>query len=59
MGKMIGVTLFAWSVSTYRLEHDELARAWNRRGRADQKAVACYDEESVAMAEAAEIDCLR
>jgi 3-hydroxy-3-methylglutaryl CoA synthase len=40
------------------MARDELARAWGGRSAGGQKAVACYDEDSVTMCVAAALDCL-
>lgn len=56
---MSGITSFGAYLPFYRLNRDELARAWETRMGAGQKAVACYDEDSVTMAVAAGLDCLK
>ena len=55
---MVGITSFGAYIPFYRLSRDELARAWATRSGGGQKAVACYDEDSITMAVAAAIDCL-
>jgi hydroxymethylglutaryl-CoA synthase len=55
---MIGITSWGAYLPSYRLGRDELARAWGTRSAGGQKAVACYDEDSVTMSVAAARDCL-
>jgi 3-hydroxy-3-methylglutaryl CoA synthase len=56
---MAGITSFGAYVPFHRLNRDELARAWEARTGGGQKAVASYDEDSVTMAVAAGLDCLK
>ena len=55
---MIGITSWGAYLPSYRLGRDELARAWGTRSAGGQKAVACFDEDSVTMSVAAARDCL-
>ena len=48
---MVGITSFGAYVPFYRLNRDELARAWGTRSGGGQKAVAGHDEDSVTMEE--------
>lgn len=56
---MVGITSFGCYIPAYRLSRDELTRAWKTRSTAEQKAVACYDEDTITMAVASGIDCLK
>lgn len=56
---MVGITSFGAHIPFYRLSRDEIARAWGTRSAGGHKAVAGYDEDSVTMAVAAGLDCLK
>ncbi len=56
---MVGITSFGAYIPFYRLNRDELTRAWGTRSAGGQKAVASYDEDSVTMAVADGLDCLQ
>lgn len=56
---MVGITSFGAYIPFYRLTREEIAGAWTARGARGQKAVAGHDEDSVTMAVAAGLDCLK
>jgi hydroxymethylglutaryl-CoA synthase len=53
-----GITSMGLYLPVYRLNRDEIAKAWTGRSSGGTKAVAGYDEDSVTMAVAAALDCL-
>ena len=56
---MVGITSIGAYVPIYRLNRDEIAKIWGRRSLVGAKAVAGYDEDSVTMAVATTLDCMR
>jgi len=56
---MIGITSMGIYLPVYRLGRDEIARAWGGRSAGGAKAVAGYDEDTVTMAVAAALECLK
>ncbi len=56
---MAGITSVGVYVPRYRLNLEEVARFWRTRGAKGEKAVAGYDEDSLTMAVAAALDCLK
>lgn len=56
---MVGITSIGAYVPIYRLNRDEIGKAWGIRSLLGTKAVAGYDEDSVTMAVAATLDCMR
>lgn len=54
---MLGIVSYGAYIPLYRLNQNEIARAWGGRGKGE-RAVANFDEDSVTMAVAATIDCL-
>ena len=56
---MVGITSVGAYVPIYRLNRDEIARMWGGRSTGGAKAVAGYDEDTVTMAVAAVLDCLK
>lgn len=56
---MIGITSIGAYVPVYRLNRDEIAKMWAGRSAGGAKAVAGYDEDTITMAVAATLDCLR
>ena len=56
---MIGIVSMGVHIPIYRLSRDEIARAWGTRGGGGEKAVAGYDEDSITMAVAAALDCMK
>jgi hydroxymethylglutaryl-CoA synthase len=56
---MIGITSLGVYLPIYRLERDEIARAWGGRSIGGARAVAGYDEDTVTMAVAAVLDALK
>jgi len=56
---MAGITSLGVYVPVYRLSRDEIGRMWGGRKAAGTKAVAGYDEDTVTMAVAAALDCLK
>ena len=55
---MTGITSMGLYLPVYRLNRDEIAKAWTGRSSGGNKAVAGYDEDSVTMAVGATLDCL-
>jgi hydroxymethylglutaryl-CoA synthase len=56
---MVGITSLGAYVPIYRLERDEVARMWGGRSLGGVRAVAGYDEDTVTMAVAAALDCMK
>jgi hydroxymethylglutaryl-CoA synthase len=56
---MVGITAIGAYLPVYRLENDEIARMWAGRSAGGARAVAGYDEDTVTMAVAAALDCLK
>ena len=56
---MAGITSIGTHVPIYRLNRDEIGKMWDGRSTGGTKAVAGYDEDTVTMAVAATIDCLK
>lgn len=55
---MVGITSYGVYVPFYRLNRDEIAKAWNRPSPGGDKAVANFDEDAITMATAAALDCI-
>ncbi|MBM3132562.1 MAG: hydroxymethylglutaryl-CoA synthase family protein, partial [Chloroflexi bacterium] len=55
---MAGIIGYGAYVPLYRLGHDAFRQAWGMQYSPGEKAVACYDEDSVTMALAAAFDCV-
>ena len=56
---MVGITSAGAYIPIYRLNRDEIAKMWGGRSMGGAKAVAGYDEDTVTMAVAATLDCLK
>jgi hydroxymethylglutaryl-CoA synthase len=56
---MVGITSIGAYVPQYRLSREEIGRMWQVKGSAGEKAVAGYDEDTVTMAVAAAMDCMK
>jgi hydroxymethylglutaryl-CoA synthase len=56
---MVGVTSIGVYLPISRLDRDEIARMWGGRSLGGNKAVAGYDEDTVTMAVAAALDCMK
>ncbi|MBN1177125.1 MAG: OB-fold domain-containing protein [Dehalococcoidales bacterium] len=56
---MVGITSIGVYLPDYRLDREEIARIWSGRNTGGTKAVAGYDEDTVTMAVAATLACLR
>src|SRR3972149_5907540 len=56
---MVGITSAGAYIPIYRLERDEIARAWGGRSSGGKRAVAGYDEDAVTMAVAAALDVFK
>jgi hydroxymethylglutaryl-CoA synthase len=56
---MVGITSAGAYVPIYRLSRDEIARMWGGRSVGGTRAVAGYDEDTVTMAVAAALDCMK
>jgi len=55
---MIGITSYGAYIPVYRLDRAIAARAWGGPPMMGEKAVGCWDEDSVTMATEAALDCL-
>lgn len=56
---MVGITSMGAYIPVYRLEREEIGKAWGKRATVGgERAVANFDEDTVSMAVAAGIDCL-
>jgi hydroxymethylglutaryl-CoA synthase len=56
---MVGITSIGVYLPVYRLERNEIARMWAGRSAGGARAVAGYDEDTVTMAVAAVLECLK
>ncbi|MDY6833296.1 MAG: OB-fold domain-containing protein [Chloroflexota bacterium] len=56
---MAGITSYGAYVPLYRLSRADISKAWGIPGPIGEKAVANYDEDTLTMAVAAGIDCLK
>ncbi|MFB3917476.1 MAG: hydroxymethylglutaryl-CoA synthase [Terriglobales bacterium] len=56
---MAGIVSYGAYVPFYRLSHQEIARAWGKKGGPGEKAVAGPDEDTITMAVEAGYDCLK
>ncbi len=56
---MAGIRSIGVYLPVYRLHRDAVAQVWRGRDGAGARAVAGYDEDSVTMAVAAALDCLK
>lgn len=56
---MVGVISYGVHVPLYRLNLDEIRRAWRKQPLEGQRSVAYYDEDSITMAVAAANNCLQ
>jgi len=56
---MVGIVSIGVHIPIYRLGRDEIAKAWGTRGGGGEKAVAGFDEDSVTMAVAAVLSCMK
>src|SRR4030042_2193420 len=59
MREMAGITSFGAYVPIYRLNREEIGKMWGGRNMGGAKAVAGYDEDTVTMAVAAALDCVK
>ena len=56
---MAGITSYGAYIPLHRLSRAEIARAWGKREVPGERAVANYDEDSLTMAVAAAMYCLK
>ncbi|MFC1963154.1 3-oxoacyl-[acyl-carrier-protein] synthase III C-terminal domain-containing protein [Chloroflexota bacterium] len=56
---MSGITSYGAYIPLHRLSRAEIAKAWGGAGGAGEKAIASYDEDSITMAVAAALDCVK
>jgi hydroxymethylglutaryl-CoA synthase len=56
---MVGITSIGVYLPVYRLELNEIARMWAGRGAGGARSVAGYDEDTITMAVAAALACLK
>ena len=58
-GEMAGITSIGAYIPMYRLNLEEITKFWRIKGAIGEKAVAGFDEDSITMAVAAALDCLK
>jgi hydroxymethylglutaryl-CoA synthase len=56
---MAGITSIGAYIPMYRLRLEEVTKFWRIKGASGEKAVAGYDEDSITMAVASALDCLK
>lgn len=56
---MAGIVSIGAYIPRYRLNLEEVSKFWRARSASGEKAVAGYDEDSITMAVAAALDCLK
>jgi hydroxymethylglutaryl-CoA synthase len=56
---MAGITSIGAYIPMYRLSLEEITKFWRIKGASGEKAVAGFDEDSITMAVAAALDCLK
>jgi hydroxymethylglutaryl-CoA synthase len=56
---MVGITSFEAYVPAYRLSRDGISKFWGTRSLGGERAVAKYDEDSLTMAVAATVGCIK
>ena len=56
---MIGIISYGAYVPFYRLRHEEIGRAWGKKGGQGERAVAGWDEDTITMGVEAARDCLQ
>ena len=56
---MVGITAAGAYIPAYRLNRHDIARLWGGRSTGGTKAIAGYDEDTVTMAAAAALECLK
>ena len=56
---MVGITSYGAYIPLYRLSREAIAKAWGTRALPGEKAICNYDEDTVTMAVAAGVDCLK
>jgi 3-hydroxy-3-methylglutaryl CoA synthase/uncharacterized OB-fold protein len=56
---MVGITSYGAYVPMYRLRRDDIAKAWGGGSGGGERSVANFDEDSITMAVAAALDCIR
>ena len=56
---MAGIISYGVYVPWYRLSRAEIARAWGQAAPPGEKAIANFDEDSITMAVAASMDCVK
>ncbi len=56
---MTGITSIGAYIPMYRLSLEEIAKFWRAKSPSGEKAVAGYDEDSITMAVASALDCLK
>ena len=56
---MVGITSCEAYIPAYRLSRDEISRAWGGGTMGGEKAVARHDEDSITMAVAATLGCIK
>jgi len=56
---MIGITAYSGYIPYNRLRADTVAADYGKKGKSEERAVAYYDEDSITMAAAAALQCLK
>ena len=55
---MVGIVSYGAYIPRYRLSREIIARAWGSPSIGGERAVACFDEDTITMASEAAFDCL-
>lgn len=56
---MVGIVNCGAYVPYYRINRDEIAKVWGKGSVGGERSVANFDEDSITMAVAAGLDCVR
>ena len=56
---MVGIVAYGGCIPRYRLNRDEIARAWGSNSLGGEKAVANHNEDSLALAVEGSFNCLQ
>ncbi len=56
---MPGITSYGAYIPVYRMNRAEISKAWGGPPVSGEKAIAYFDEDSITMAVAAAMDCIK
>jgi hydroxymethylglutaryl-CoA synthase len=56
---MVGITSYGAYVPIYRMSHEEIGRAWGKKGGRGERPVAGWDEDAITLGVEAARDCLK